>query len=86
VRPLSVGCAYGLTIVTATDIVGHLFHSPQPLALGKGVFFTLFGILIGLSRWSDMESKYEDALRKALTNPLPDSQPLPQSGEDVSKA
>ena len=77
---------YGLTIVGLTDVFGHLFSSTEPFLVAKGVFFTLFGIGMGLSEWSDMESKYKDALRKARTNPLPDSQSLPQPGQGVSKA
>jgi len=62
---------YGLTIVAVTDIVGHLFHNTQPLALAKGVFFTFFGVLMGLSTWSDMESKYKKALNEARSKALP---------------
>jgi hypothetical protein len=77
---------YGFVIVGATDAIEHLFDGPQPISLFKVIFFALFGVGMGLSMWSDMESKYKDALRKARAKPLPDIQTLPQSGQGVSKA
>jgi hypothetical protein len=68
---------YGLTIVAVSDIVGHLFHNAQPLAWGKGVFFTLFGVLMASSTWSDMESKYKKALNEGLQAPPSGKTPPP---------
>ena len=77
---------YGLTIVGLTDIVGRLFSSTEPFLLAKGVFFTLVGVLMGLSTWSDMEAKYKKALNEARAKALPDSQTPRQSGQGVAKA
>lgn len=70
---------YGLTTVGVTDAVGRLFSSTEPFLLAKGVFFSLFGILMGLSTWSDMESKYKKALSEARLKALPESKNWPDN-------
>ena len=67
---------YGLVFVGMTHAVEQFFDGPHPISLYKLIFLTLFGVGMGLSAWSDMESKYKRALREGLLAPL-DRKTLP---------
>ena len=62
---------YGLVFVGATNAVENLFDGPQSISLFKVIFFGLFGVGMGLSEWSDMESKYKTALNEARAKASP---------------
>lgn len=66
---------YGLAVVGVTDVLNHLFDggTEPSISLVKLIFFMLVGIFMGSDAWSSMEAKYQDALRKARVNALPES-------------
>ena len=79
---------YSLTFVGGIHALEHVFGigTESSISLVKLISYFIFGIVIASCTWSSMEAKYEDALRKAHTQPLPNNKPQPQSGQGVSKA
>jgi len=70
---------YGLVFVGASNAIEHLFYGPRPISLFKVIFYSLFGLGMGSSAWSDMESKYNKALNEARLKALPESNDSPAS-------
>ena len=80
------GLTYGLLMAGITDIVQRGFYGEADPLLLKVIFWVICGMVMAWDTWTSMEAKREDALRKAYAKALPDNQPLPQSGQGVSKA
>ena len=79
---------YGVVFVGLSHAIGSLFGDPEPDSLVRIIVLGLFGYGMGLSGWSDMESKYKRALTEGLQAPPP-GKTLPgdqSSGPGESKA
>ena len=70
---------YGVVFVGVINAVENLFDGPQSISLFKVIFFGLFGVGMGLGEWSDMESKYKNALIDARVKASPSGELLPHN-------